>query len=96
MSAGVFSKHLRSIFAACNGLPPRVAQRTSPPFLWYSPVPAEPRAQPQKRWCKGLVIAAKMISLVKKRFKIFAEFGPQRKTTRQNRHYWVEIDNRQR
>src|SRR5213076_1037044 len=37
-----------------------------------------------------------MISLVKKRFKTFAEFAAQRKTTRQNRHCWVEVDNRQR
>src|SRR5437762_12344319 len=37
-----------------------------------------------------------MISLVKKGFKTLAEFGPQRKTTRQNRHYWIEVDNRQR
>src|SRR5438067_898269 len=36
-----------------------------------------------------------MISLVKKRFKTFAEFAAQRKTTRQNRHCWVEVDNRQ-
>jgi hypothetical protein len=32
--------------------------------------------------------------LLKKRFTILAEFGPQRKITRQNRHYWIEIDNR--
>jgi glyoxylase-like metal-dependent hydrolase (beta-lactamase superfamily II) len=37
-----------------------------------------------------------MISLVKKRFKIFAEFAAKRKTTRQSQHFWVEIDNRQR
>jgi glyoxylase-like metal-dependent hydrolase (beta-lactamase superfamily II) len=37
-----------------------------------------------------------MISWAKKRFKTFAEFAAQRKTTRQNQHYWVEIDNRQR
>jgi hydroxyacylglutathione hydrolase len=37
-----------------------------------------------------------MISLVKKRFKTFAEFAPRRKITRQNRHYWIGIDNRQR
>jgi hypothetical protein len=33
--------------------------------------------------------------LVKKRFRIFAEFATQRKTTRQSQHFWVEIDNRQ-
>src|SRR5215208_7801006 len=85
MSAGIFSKPLRSVFAGCNGLLPRVAQRTPPPFLSNSPVPAEPRARPQKGSCKGQVIGAKMISLVKKRFRTFAEFSPRRKTTRQDR-----------
>ena len=37
-----------------------------------------------------------MISLVKKRFKTFAEFAAQRKATRQSQHYWVKIDTRQR
>jgi len=40
------------------------------------------------------VIVAEMISLVKKKFKTFAEFAAQRKTTRQNQHFWVKIDNR--
>jgi hypothetical protein len=44
--------------------------------------------------CKGTVTVAEMISLLKKRFKTLAEFGPQCKMTRQSQHCWVEIDNR--
>src|SRR5207247_9340728 len=69
--------------------PPRLRS-----FPWMSPGLAEPQWRRQKEWRKTRVSVGKMISSVKKRFLILADFRVKRKMMRQDRHAGRETPKR--
>src|SRR4029453_4585979 len=91
MSEGIFLRHPHSVFAGCNGLPPKAVPPTWQSFPLMSQRLAEPRWRTLKGWRKRPLIAGKIISSVKKKVSYVGRFQGRTQGEEARSALWVGI-----